>query len=194
MIELFSQSALCEYSILISPSDEVKQEVTAIKQEIFRSHGAFPGQNSTAHISLLSFFQSEDREDKLVYSLCETLKECREFDVFLNGFGFLPVDNSFYIDILDRQPILNLYHRIRVQLFKQLVSLSFMNRSIIPQVALGRLSSSMQYLNVLKEYEQKVYTNNFRVFHLTVLKRKAPFRTWEKLIDLPVGNPLYELW
>ena len=143
---------------------------------------------------LMSFFQSENRENKLVYSVCEAMKDCKEFDVFLNGFGFFPSNNTFFVDILDKQPIINLYHKLRLQLFRQLVSLSFLRNGFLPHMTIGRMVSSMQYLRAVQTYEEKKYTNNFRVFHLTILKRKAPFRVWEKLIDIPIGNPVQELW
>ncbi len=194
MKEFFSTSPLCEYFVMIQPSDEVKFEVSDIKRRFFKEHGSYPGQNSSAHISLMSFFQTEDREDKLIYGICEAMKNCKEFEVFLNGFGFFPSNNTFFIDILDKQPIIHLYHELRVQLFKQLVSLSFLRNGFLPHMAIGKTVSSMQYLNALREYEGKPYTNNFRVFHLTVLKRKAPYRVWDKLIDIPVGNPVQEIW
>ena len=194
MKELFTQSPLCEYYIMINPSEEVKSEVRVMKRSFFKDHGSFSGQNSDAHIALMSFFQTENREDKLVYSVCEAMKECDEFEVFLNGFGFFPSNNTFFIDILDKQPLIHLYHQLRVQLFKQLVSLSFLRNGFLPHMSIARSVSSMQYLNALKEYEDKPYTNNFRVFHLTILKRKAPYRVWDKLIDVPVGNPVQEIW
>ena len=191
---MFAQSPLCEYFVLISPSEEVKREVREIKKSFFLNNGAFPGQNSHAHISLLSFFQAEDKEDKLVYAVCEAMKECREFDVFLNGFGVCSSNDTFYMDILDKQPIINVYHRLRVKLFQQLVSLSFLRNGFLPHMIIGRTVSSTQYLNAVKEFENKLYTNNFRVFHLTILKRDAPYRVWEKLIDIPLGNPVQEIW
>ncbi len=191
---LIKRSDLSEYLVLINPSDAVKTEVGEMKRKFFREHGTYEGQNSSAHVSLMSFFQLEDREDKLVYAACEAMKQCQEFDVFLNGFGFFPSNNTFFIDILDKQPIIHLYHQLRIQLFRQLVSLSFLRNGFLPHMTIGRAVSSMQYLNALREYDGKAYTNNFRVFYLTILKRKAPFRVWDKLIDIPLGNPVQELW
>ena len=102
MKELFNQSSLCEYLILINPTDEIKVEVKGIKRSFFKNHGSYIGQNSDAHISLMSFFQSENREDKLVYGVCEAMRDCEEFDVFLNGFGFFPSNNTFFIDIVNQ--------------------------------------------------------------------------------------------
>jgi len=190
----FMKSPLCEYYLLICPSEEVKNEVKQMKLSFLKEYGSFPGQNSNAHISLMSFFQQESREEKLVYSVCEAMKKCNEFDLFLNGFGFSHSDNTFFIDILDKQPIIHLYHQLRTELFKQLVSISFLRKGFLPQLTLGRTISSMQYFNAFREYQEKPYTNNFRVFSLTVLKRTAPFSRWEKLVDIPVGNPIKELW
>jgi 2'-5' RNA ligase len=187
-------STICEYYVLIKPSHAIKQEVKSMKLDFLKEQGTFIGQNSDAHISLMSFFQPEDKEDKLIFSLEEAMKACQEFDLFLNGFGLSPSDNSFFIDILDKQPLIHLYHQLRTNLFKQLTSISFLRGGFLPQMNIGCATSSMQYMQAAKTYEGKLYTNNFRVFQLTILKRKAPFRTWEKLTEVAVGDPVSQEW
>ena len=51
MKPLFPQAPLCEYYIMISPSDEIKNEVKAMKLDFLKEHGTFAGQNSDAHIT-----------------------------------------------------------------------------------------------------------------------------------------------
>jgi 2'-5' RNA ligase len=185
---------VCEYYILIKPSHAVKEEVKSLKLDFLKEHGAYIGQNSNAHIGLVSFFQNESKEETLVYSVEEALKECQEFDLFLNGFGFSPADNSFFVDVLDKQPLIHLHHQLRTNLFKQLSSLRFMQGGFLPQMNIGCATSSMQYMQAVKTYEGKMYTNNFRVFQLTILKRKAPFRTWEKLTEVSLGDLVNQEW
>lgn len=185
---------ICEYYVLIKPSHAIKEEVKSMKLNFLKEQGAYIGQNSNAHISLMSFFQLEDKEERLVFSVQEAMKVCQEFDLFLNGFGFSPSDNSFFIDVLDKQPLIHLYHQLRTNLFKQLSSISFLRGGFLPQMNIGCATSSMQYMKAIKTYEGKMYTNNFRVFQLTILKRKAPFRTWEKLTEVSVGDLVNQEW
>lgn len=185
---------ICEYYILITPSHSIKEEVKSMKLDFLKENGAYIGQNSNAHISLMSFFQPEDREDKLVFSIQDAMRACQEFDLFLNDFGFSPADNSFFIDVLDKQPLIHLYHQLRTNLFKQLSSINFLRGGFLPQMNIGCATSIAQFQQAVETYEGKMYTNNFRVYQLTILKRKAPFRTWKKLIEVPIGDLVNQEW
>lgn len=194
MIASLTTTNICEYYILIKPSHAIKEEVKSMKLDFLKEQGAFIGQNSDAHISLMSFFQPENREEKMIFSLQNAMMDCQEFDLFLNGFEFSPSDNSFFIDVLDKQSLIHLYHQLRTNLFKQLSSINFLRGGFLPQMNIGCATSPLQFQQAIKTYEGKMYTNNFRVFQLTILKRKAPFRTWEKLTEVPLGNLVSQDW
>ena len=188
MKSLFPIPAMCEYMILVCPSDEVKVEVKKMKVDFFRNHGSYSGQNSAAHINMFAFFLSETCEDKLMVRIKEVLANTDGFDTFLNSFGFDTLENNFYIDVLDKMPLVNLRNKLRLALFHEFVSLKFLQTNYQPQVVLGKHLSSLQMLNAIRTYGGQAYTNNFRVGAVTLLKRYAPFKSWSVMEQIPLNS------
>lgn len=190
---MFSYSALSEYLIIALPYAEIGDEVKQIKKEFFQAYGAYSGQNSCAHIRLVSFFQFEDREEKILEATQSVLSHIASFEVFMNGFAFDGARRDVYLDVLNKDSLKDLYHLLRLSLFEQLVSLAFLNPNYDPKVMIGQGLSPLQFLNAIKDYERRGYANNFRISRLHVLKRKAPFKVWESLTVLPLAKTQSEL-
>lgn len=182
---LFPYTTLSEYLVIALPYTEINQEVKRFKKDFYSKYGAYSGQNSCAHIRLVSFFQPEEREQRILKATQEVLDEIKGFEVFLNGFGFNAIDRNVYLDILNKQSLLDVYNQLRLRLFKELISLSFLNKHYQPAMGIARGLNPLQFMEAARDYEQVPYTNNFRITRLHILKRKAPFNTWESLTTLP---------
>ena len=191
--EMFAYSALSEYLIIALPYAEIGEEVRSFKKDFFRQYGAYSGQNSCAHIRLISFFQSEEREKRILEEVQAFLNETKSFEVFLNGFGFNGTRRDVYLEVLNKQSIIDVYDALRVRLFNTLVSLAFLNSRYEPVMGIAQSLTPLQFLNAIRDYETVAYTNNFRISHLHVLKRKAPFNIWENLTALPFAKSEGEL-
>lgn len=190
---MFTYTALSEYLIIALPYAEISEEVKLFKKEFFNKYGAYSGQNSCAHIRLISFFQPEEREGRVLNALEEVLTQIKGFEVFLNGFGFNGVTRDAYLDVLNKQSLIDIYELIRLRLFKELISLAFLNKDYNPAMMIARNLSALQFMDAIRDYEQIAYTNNFRITRLHILKRKAPFNTWESLTTLPFAKSEGEL-
>lgn len=190
---IFPYSTLSEYLVIALPYAEISQEVKAFKREFFHRYGAYSGQNSCAHIRLVSFFQPEEREERILKAAQEVLGQISGFEVFLNGFAFNGVTKHAYLDVLNKQSLLDVYHLLRLKLFKELISLAFLNKDYEPAMSIAKDLSPMQFMDVVRDYEDVRYTNNFRITRLHILKRKAPFNTWESLTTLPFAKSEGEL-
>ena len=106
----------------------------------------------------------------------------------LNGFGFNGADRDVYLEVLNKQSVIDVYDTLRVRLFNTLVSLAFLNSRYQPVMGVAQSLSPLQFLNAIRDYERTVYTNNFRISRLHVLKRKAPFNTQIKhFINTPLA-------
>jgi len=190
---MFSYSALSEYLIIALPYAEIGEEVKLFKKDFFRQYGSYSGQNSCAHIRLMSFFQSEEREEKILQEVQNALTDIRPFEVFLSGFGFNGTHRDVYLEVLNKQSIVDVYDLLRIRLFNALVSLAFLNSRYEPVMGVAQSLTPLQFLNAIRDYESVAYTNNFRISRLHVLKRKAPFNTWENLTALPFAKSEGEL-
>lgn len=190
---LFTYTALSEYLVIALPYAEINDEVKEFKKEFYTKYGSYSGQNSCAHIRLVSFFQPEEREQRILEATQDVLNEIKGFEVFLNGFGFDGIDRSVYLDILNKQSLLDVYNQLRLRLFKELISLSFLNKNYQPAMSIARGLNPLQFMGAMRDYEQVPYTNNFRITRLHILKRKAPFNTWESLTTLPFAKSEGEL-
>lgn len=193
MESLLSSGSLTEYMVLALPYAEINEEVRDFKRDFFKRHGAYCGQNSCAHIRLISFFQMDDREDKILKSIGDVVGNMQSFELFLNGFNVSSSQRELYIDILNKESLSDVYHVLRMRLFEELVSLSFLNPRYDPHLSIGKDLSPLQFIQAAKEYKEKPYTNNFRISRLHVLKRQAPFRVWEKLTELSFAKSEGEL-
>jgi len=190
---MFTYTTLSEYMVVALPYAEINQEVKQFKKEFFLKYGAYAGQNSCAHIRLVSFFQPEEREQKILNATQEVLDEINGFEVFLNGFGFNGIEKHVYLDVLNKQSLLDVYNQLRLRLFKELISLAFLNKHYQPAMSIARDLNAFQFMEAVKDYEHVAYTNNFRITRLHILKRKAPFNTWESLTTLPFAKSEGEL-
>ncbi|OEK04539.1 2'-5' RNA ligase family protein [Roseivirga misakiensis] len=190
---LFNQSDLSEYLFIVLPYAEISKEVKSFKRDFFSKYGAYPGQNSCAHIRLVSFFQPEEREKRLLKASQEVLNQIKGFEIFLNGFGFYGVDRHIFLEVLNKQSLVDVYHLLRFRLFQELVSLSFLNKQFEPTLNIGTGFTALQFMDAVRDYEHEPYTNSFRVTRIHVLKRKAPFKTWENLTTLPLAKSEGEL-
>lgn len=191
--KLFTYTTLSEYLIIALPYAEINNEVRSFKKEFFNKYGSYSGQNSCAHIRLVSFFQPEEREHRILNATQEVLDEINGFEVFLNGFGFNGVSKHVYLDVLNKQSLLDVYHQLRLRLFKELISLAFLNKHYQPAMSIARDLNALQFMEAVRDYEHTAYTNNFRITRLHILKRKAPFNTWESLTTLPFAKSEGEL-
>lgn len=191
--DIFKKGELNEYLVLLLPYAEINDEIKGFKREIFRGFGPYAGQNSCAHISLLSFFQQEEREEKVIHCIEDQLSSVKPFEVFLSGFEFDTEARSVYVDILNKTSLNDLYHQLRLSLFQELVSLAFLKKDYHPMMKIGHAFSPLQFLKVVSEYQSKPYSNNFKVNRLNVLRRKAPYTVWESLTALPLSAQENEL-
>lgn len=193
MESFLSSGSLTEYLVLALPYAEVNEEVRGFKRDFFKQHGAYSGQNSCAHIRLISFFQMSDREERVLSSIADVVSDMQSFEVFLNGFNVDNRQRELYIDILNKESLSDVYHVLRMKLFEELVSLSFLNPRYEPHLSIGKDLSPIQFIEAAEAYKEKPYTNNFRISRLHVLRREAPFRVWEKLTELPFAKSEGEL-
>ncbi|OEK00917.1 hypothetical protein BFP97_05055 [Roseivirga sp. 4D4] len=191
--KMFTYTTLSEYMVIALPYAEINEEVKQFKKEFFLKYGAYAGQNSCAHIRLVSFFQPEEREQRILNATQEVLDEINGFEVFLNGFGFNGIEKHVYLDVLNKQSLLDVYNQLRLRLFKELISLAFLNKHYQPAMSIARDLNAFQFMEAVKDYEHVAYTNNFRITRLHILKRKAPFNTWESLTTLPFAKSEGEL-
>lgn len=193
MDTIFSYSSLTEYLVLALPYAQINEEVRNFKREFFKDSGAFSGQNSCAHIRLISFFQMDNREGRILDAMKEIMAQKQSFEVFLNGFNIDNEPRELYIDVLNKDSLSDVYNLLRMKLFEEFVSLSFLNPRYEPRMSIGKELSPVQFIRAAEVYKSRAYTNNFRVNRLHVLKRQAPFRVWEKLAYLPLAKSEGEL-
>jgi len=190
---LFRSRELNEYLIIALPYAEINEEIKGFKREFFKKYGPYSGQNSCGHIAMMSFFQTDDREAKIIQAVQQVLASIRSFEVFLSGFEFNSLQRTVYIDVLNKESLVDVYDQLRLSLFKELVSLAFLNAKYSPMMKIGQHFTPLQFLNAVAENQDRAYTNNFRLSRLHILKRKAPYTVWESLTAVPFARAENEL-
>ena len=144
---LFDTSVeIFRYLIVISPSQEMIAEVARLKQKIFDRIGAFRGDRSIAHMTLLYAYLPIEYERDLIEGIGRAVIGHRAFDLAFDGIKHFPDRTSIYIDPIEKEKVIALRRAIRksLQSNKALKRLGI-HATTQPMIAIARKLSSEQF-------------------------------------------------
>ncbi|OEK00836.1 hypothetical protein BFP97_04625 [Roseivirga sp. 4D4] len=182
---MLESNSLYYYLIVINPSDHVSKEVRWIKSEFAERYGRYKSLYSLPHITITNFFQSLDRNDRILECIADTVSTIPAFDVSLSGFDFFDSNNTLFIDIEDKTSLVSLYSSLWCELYLNWVPLSFFKSTYIPHLTIGRTLSSRQFIASQNEFYRRSYRNSFKAKSLTVLGKNSLMAKWDCIADFP---------
>ena len=111
---LFDTSVeIFRYLIVISPSQEMIAEIARLKQKIFDRIGAYRGDRSIAHMTLLFAYLPIDYEAALIEGIERGVAAHRSMELRYEGFQHFPDRSGIFIEPIDKAPVIELRRSIR---------------------------------------------------------------------------------
>jgi len=163
---LFPPPELKEYSILISPSDEIKNETKKLKKKLYKIIGRETENNkSVAHISL---FKTKWEHDKHVLErVRKSITDQKEFSVEINGVGVYDhgtKSKTLFLKVENPKPIQLLYESFKEEFkIKSNLNPHLTIEQNIPVADFEKLQSNLDVFD---------YKNKWSCNKVTILKKK----------------------
>ncbi|SKB27838.1 2'-5' RNA ligase [Parapedobacter luteus] len=168
---------LCEYLLIIEPTDQAKKQIQAFKQYFIKCHRYQNAIVSKGHITLARFLQYEHREQRIVQKL-QQLADCTQpFQVELQNFGSF--GHTLFIDIKSADPILQVVAMHRHELRPLIngpkhVAPYFATK---PHITIARNLTPSQNEAIWPIWERTRYNETFSAKNMVLLKRIAGIRS-----------------
>jgi 2'-5' RNA ligase len=104
------------YLVVISPSQQVIVDVAEMKSKVAERIGPFRGDRSKAHMTLLYMYLPIEYEGYIMNAMELALKDHHRLQVHYQGIHLLPDRSTIYIDVLEKDPIIEMRRSIKQHL------------------------------------------------------------------------------
>jgi 2'-5' RNA ligase len=193
-----SSGSQIEYSIIINPTDSLRNKIIKIKNEIHLKYNESILLNTRPNIRLSKFFNWEKVEERLTDHLRVTAMAMPPFKVVLKDYGSFP-SHTLFINVTSRIPLQMLMKGLKA--LKPLIKSSlgesiFVNEFYIP---LAVKLSLPQYEKIWKDYRNRKFTGNFIADGMLLLRRRSGEKNYQiverfEFMNLPVSGRQGELF
>ena len=167
------------YFIALIPPPDLGAQVTGLKNEMRSRFEAKHALKSPPHITLqMPFKRPPEKEAELIKALQVFAGQQVSFPVALSGFDSFP-PRVIFIKIVDHQPIVQLYSRLREMLIQQLAFPSYEpNQRFHPHMTIAtRDLRKAAFRSAWAEFQERKFDVYFEVKSLFLLKHNG--RHWD---------------
>ena len=188
-----------EYSLVLSPHEELWQKILKLKKEFAETYKAPTAIWGKPHLTLVRFQQIEMMEERIINRLKTISMGYHPFKVELKDFGSFP-SHSIYINVTSKLPVQNLVKEIRS--VQQLMKMDKEHKPHFldePHFAIARKLVPWQYEKAWLEYSQRQFTGRFIADAMLLLKRREGDKAYQiaqrfEFMNLPVTTKQGELF
>lgn len=103
---------LNEYLLVLSPNEELRHRIRAVKQRFYDSYGAAMAIHSKPHLTLVKFFTWNRLEERLVNRFRHIAMGQMPFKIELKDFGSYP-SHTIYINVTTKLPVQELVNKLK---------------------------------------------------------------------------------
>ena len=156
-----------DYMILLSPPEEINEQVKKFKQASERLIGEFESLHSKAHISLKNMSrQKEHWIAPLFVQLEKELSLIEPMTLQINGFAtFLPTDfTTIYAAIKSTPEMEDWFKRIRKSLNE---------KKAVPHITIARQVPNALAKKLWPKFKDRLWDDEFEIDRLTILQRET---------------------
>lgn len=175
-----------DYMILLSPPDNIAEQVKKFKQASHRLIGDFEGMHSKAHISIKTLSRQKPFwTEPLFADLEKQLSLLEPATLQLNSFAtFLPTDyTTIYAAIRSTPEMEDWFKRLRQCLNE---------KKAVPHITIARQVPNDRVKKLWAQFKDRPWDEIFEVKCLTILHRETygHNKTWKPFKDIPFkGKP-----
>ena len=170
VLQLLGRLGCYEYLLILSPHEELHQQINVIKKK-FASDMQAPLAHNKAHITLVKFIASRMNEEKIINSLGHASLGIVPFKVELKDFGAFPT-HTIYINVTTKVPVQNLVKEIKgAQKFMK-AHKDFKPHFIDePHITISRKLKQWKFEKGWLEYSNTNFSGRFIADSMLLLKR-----------------------
>lgn len=175
------------YLIVISPSKEVADYVSACKSDLHKEYGNYPSQHSDPHITICNYPLLEERQYNVLIGLQKGLISLEPFTLKLKDFGSFPGSNVIFVDIEESGDLKKLREILYVKNVHLWISKKFFLFTK-PHLTIAKQLKPYIFDKVRSDYCGKSYQKQFWVDHLAILRYDFDQGRYTHIGDLRLGN------
>jgi len=189
-----------EYLLVLSPHEELKNKIMAVKNEFYEKYQAETARWSKPHITLVNFVQYGLMEERIINHLKTIAMGFHPVKIELKDYGSFP-SHTIYINITSKVPIQSLVKQIRTET-QRLMKLNDDQKPhfiLEPHLTIARRLQPWQYEKGWLEYSHRHFTGRFIADAMLLLKRQVGEMKYEiakrfEFQNLPVGTKQGDLF
>jgi len=189
-----------EYLLVLSPHEELKNKIMAVKNEFYEKYQAETARWSKPHITLVNFVQYGLMEERIINHLKTIAMGFHPVKIELKDYGSFP-SHTIYINITSKVPIQSLVKQIRTET-QRLMKLNDDHKPhfiLEPHLTIARRLQPWQYEKGWLEYSHRHFTGRFIADAMLLLKRQVGEMKYEiakrfEFQNLPVGTKQGDLF
>ena len=103
---------LNEYLLVLSPNEELRNRIRAVKQRFYDSYGTAMSLHGRPHLTLVKFFTWSAVEERIISRLQQIAMAQMPFKIELKDFGSYP-SHTIYINVITKLPVQDLVGRLK---------------------------------------------------------------------------------
>ncbi len=184
---------LMEFLLVISPNNELKERILAIKKQFAQDYEAPVASATIPHVTLVKFYTWSMMEEKITTRIRHIALGVRPFKIGLKDFGSYP-SHTIYINVATKIPVQELGKKLR-----QLQSLMKVHKDFTPHfindphLTIARKLKPWQYEKGWMEYMHRHFSGSIVADAMLLLKRPVDKKTSYQIVerfeflDMPVA-------
>ncbi|MDB5207734.1 MAG: 2-5 ligase family protein [Flavisolibacter sp.] len=177
-----------EYLLVISPHEELRNQIQTIKKEFADRYKAPLTHYTKPHITLVNFLSYEMTQERILNRIGTIAMGITPFKIELNGFGSLP-SHTIYVNVTTKLPIKEVVRELKAA--QQLMTLNkehkphFIEES---HLTICRKLKPWQYEKGWLEYSHRHFSGRFIADSMTLLKRPAGEKGYQSIMRFEFQN------
>lgn len=191
---------LYEYLLVLSPHEELRNKIMAVKNEFYEKYKADNARWGKPLLTLVNFLQYEPKEAGIIKHLNSIAMGFQPVKIELKDFGSFPA-HTIFIHVTSKIPVQNLVRQIRTET-QRLMKLNDDHKPhfmLEPHLTIARKLKPWQYEQGWLEYSHKHFTGRFIADGMLLLKRAVGEMKYEivrrfEFQNLPVSTKQGELF
>jgi 2'-5' RNA ligase len=160
-----------EYLLVLSPSEELWQKITRIKNEFADKYKNEIAKFTKPHISLINWISLELMEERMMHRLQTISMGITPFKVELRDYGSFP-SHTIFINVVSKVSIQSLVREMKQA--QRLMTLNRENKPHFidtPHISICRKLKPWQYEEGWLEFSHRQFTGRFIADSMLLLKR-----------------------
>lgn len=171
---------MCEYLLILSPNQEVKDETMRIKRIYKEKYNCWNADRSYPHFTLAYSFLNENEQEEFVGYLDEVALLTNPFLVELHKFERF-ASSTIYMDVVNKEPITQIAVLVKEKAGQLMKTYQKTKPEFIqnPHLTIATRMRKDQFELAWSEWQSVAIQHHFEAIDMTLLKKPEGGRRYE---------------